>query len=230
MRNPLALSTRSALAIPKQLRKINPPAGLFSAAQIGTVEAFAPIPIPRSKRQTKHCCHVCANALPITGHRQKFADTKMAPRLPNQLLRGSAAQHPTNADPIYGAAWFGSQNKIAFSELGYEDLRRRLQEEYVERRKRTFIRPSRQESRALLGSPMPRAVGNFRLAPLEPDNLNQQQNPVLRNSDFGMVLSENNLWNSSHLFDPNLVQLLPQSIISQSYFYSVSWLGLCRYI
>ena len=61
---------------------------------------------------------------------------------------------------------------------------------------------------------MPRAVGNFRLAPLEPDNLNQQQNPVLRSPDFGMVLSENNLWNSSHLFDPNLVQLLPQSIIS----------------
>ena len=40
---------------------------------------------------------------PITDHRQKFAETNIAPRLPKYLFRGSDTQQPRNADPMYGA-------------------------------------------------------------------------------------------------------------------------------
>jgi hypothetical protein len=78
-------------------------AGVFSAQNIGMVDAFIPIPRPRSKRVMKSCGQVWAQAPPIGERTQKMADKKMAPRRPRKLFSGSEHQQPKTALAIYGA-------------------------------------------------------------------------------------------------------------------------------
>lgn len=75
-------------------------AGEFSAAKMGTVLAFAPMPMPRRTRQPSSCGQVWEKALPMTGQRQKLAAKKIAPRRPKKLLSGSESQQPMRALPM----------------------------------------------------------------------------------------------------------------------------------
>lgn len=61
---------------------------------MGTVEALAPIPIPRRRRVTKSCCQFWQNADPMTGIKQKMAEKNITPRRPKMKLSGSDSQHP----------------------------------------------------------------------------------------------------------------------------------------
>lgn len=54
-------------------------AGLFSAANIGTVEALIPIPTPRSILVTNNCCQLRVRAPPIGVSKQKIAEMKIVP-------------------------------------------------------------------------------------------------------------------------------------------------------
>jgi hypothetical protein len=74
-------------------------AGVFSAAKTGTVDAFAPMPMPSKRRQMSSWYQVCAQAEPITGRIQKMAQMKMVPRRPRRALSGSASQQPQRAEP-----------------------------------------------------------------------------------------------------------------------------------
>ena len=69
-------------------------AGEFSAAKMGTVDPFAPIPIPSRRRVMKSSFQVWVKAPPMTGKKQKIAEKKMVPRRPNQLFNGSESQQP----------------------------------------------------------------------------------------------------------------------------------------
>lgn len=46
------------------------------------VDALAPMPTPRKRRHINSLVQVLQNALAMTGHRQKLAETKMVPRRP----------------------------------------------------------------------------------------------------------------------------------------------------
>lgn len=61
-------------------------AGLFSAAKMGTVEPFSPIPTPISRRVMNNSSQVCVKAPPIGASRQKTAEMKMVPRRPYEDL------------------------------------------------------------------------------------------------------------------------------------------------
>lgn len=64
-------------------------AGAFSAAKIGTVEPFAPIPRPRIRRTTKSCSQFFVKPDAIGVTIRMIAVMKMVPRRPNMRLRGS---------------------------------------------------------------------------------------------------------------------------------------------
>lgn len=69
-------------------------AGAFSAARSGTVEAFAPIPIPNKSRQTNSCCQFLVMADPIADIKQNIAAKKIVPRRPRRAFKGSESQQP----------------------------------------------------------------------------------------------------------------------------------------
>lgn len=64
------------------------------------VEALVPMPTPKSRRHPNSCTQVLQKALARTGHKQKWAATKMVPRRPQRELMGSDSQQPTKAVPI----------------------------------------------------------------------------------------------------------------------------------
>lgn len=68
--------------------------GEHSAAKTAVVEALIPIPAPRRRRQASSCCQFCVNAEPRTEPKEKIAETKIVPRRPTRLFRGSETQHP----------------------------------------------------------------------------------------------------------------------------------------
>ena len=76
-------------------------AGEFSAAKMGMVDPFAPIPIPNKRRVTNSSSHVRVKAPPMTGKKQKIAEKKIVPRRPNQLFKGSESQHPLDLKVPY---------------------------------------------------------------------------------------------------------------------------------
>jgi hypothetical protein len=60
--------------------------GRTSLSKIGTIEAFAPIPIPRRNRVANNSLQVVLYADPITEEKLKRPAVKRAPRLPNKVL------------------------------------------------------------------------------------------------------------------------------------------------
>jgi hypothetical protein len=89
-------------------------AGAHSAAYIGTVALFGPIPSPRTNlaiyirgqfralegekgKLTNRCGHELVTPCQKQVRAVRVAVMKMAPRLPNQVLRGSVNQHPKTA-------------------------------------------------------------------------------------------------------------------------------------
>ena len=69
-------------------------AGEFSAAKIGTVAPFTPIPMPRIKRTTRRVFQLWVKPDAIGVAIRISALMKMAPRRPKRLFRGSASQQP----------------------------------------------------------------------------------------------------------------------------------------
>lgn len=78
-------------------------AGVCSAAKIGMVDAFNPMPTPRSNRVTNSCSQVWLTAEPMTEKQQKMADMKMTGLRPSQLFNGSDSQQLKRDVAMYGA-------------------------------------------------------------------------------------------------------------------------------
>lgn len=77
--------------------------GVDSAAKIGTVADFGPIPSPKKNLAT----NMCHQAFTKPCQKQAVAEykqvMKMVPRLPKILLNGTVNQHPIKAQHKYGA-------------------------------------------------------------------------------------------------------------------------------
>ena len=75
--------------------------GAHSAPYTGTVALLGPIPMPRKKRAMKRWGHEFVTPCQMQVAKEKNAATKMVPRRPRTLFKGSVSQHPMNAQQSY---------------------------------------------------------------------------------------------------------------------------------
>jgi hypothetical protein len=77
--------------------------GVHSAAYIGTVADFGPMPSPKERREMNMDHQAFVNPFQKQASEENKQVIKIVPRLPNQLLKGMVSQQPKNAHEKYGA-------------------------------------------------------------------------------------------------------------------------------